>query len=237
MKAIILAAGKGTRLKPLTDTTPKPMLKIMGRPLLEHIIERLPEAIDELVIITGYKEEQIKDYFGVNFNNRKVQYVNQPTQLGTGHAALLAAPFLTEGEKFLIMYADDIHDKESITQCLEHDLSMLVKNVVNPKAFGVVSLDQNGIIQEIEEKPENPKSNLVNVGVYVLDTRVFAYQPPLTKSGEYYLTDMVVSLTRNHPVKAIESNFWLPVGTPQDLIRAEQELGNLKQMQHEYVAI
>lgn len=230
MKAIILAAGKGTRLRPLTDTIPKPLLPLLGKPILEHIIESLPDAISELIIVVGYRGEQIRTHFGNSFKGRKVSYLEQKEQLGTGHAALLTQHLLQDGERFIFMYADDLHDKKSIETCLEHNLSMLVKEVPDPKPFGVVLTNKHGVITEIEEKPAKPKSNLVNIGVYVLDTKIFNYTSPLSKNGEYYLTDMISYLAKDHPIQAITTSFWHPIGYPQDLETAEKILNERRSM-------
>jgi len=224
MKAVILAAGKGARLHPLTLTTPKPMLPLLGKPLLEHIIDDLPEIIDELIIVIGYKGEQIQKHFGTKFKHRSVSYIEQKEQLGTGHAALLAKPFLQEGERFLFMYADDLHHPQSIEKALDFEISMLVKEVEDPRPFGTVITDENGLVMEMEEKPEKPKSNLVNIGIYILDTRIFDFKPPLTKKGEYYLTDMIAEFAQKNPVQTIVTKFWHPIGYPKDLEEAKKIL-------------
>lgn len=224
MKAIILAAGKGTRLKPLTDTTPKPLLPILQKPILEHIIESLPNQITELVIIVGYKADMIRAHFGDSFCNRRVSYIEQTEQLGTGHAALLAKPILKDNERFMFLFADDLHDKKSIEQCLGFNLGMLVTEVSDPRRFGVVTVNKQNIVTHIDEKPDFPKSNLVNIGVYVLDTKIFSYQQPPSKTGEYYLTDMISALSKDYPIHAVKTDFWHPIGYPQDLLSAEQVL-------------
>lgn len=224
MKAIILAAGKGTRLRPLTDTTPKPLIPLLGKPILEHIIDTLPDVINELIIVVGYKGEQIKKHFGNKFGERNISYVDQPEQLGTGHAAILTKHLLQDGEKFIFLYADDLHDKKSIAESLEYDLSMLVKEVADPRPFGVVLTDKNDIVTEIEEKPTNPKSNLVNIGVYVLDTRIFNYPAFVGKNREIYLTDMISIFAKDFPIKAVTTAFWHPIGYPKDLESAEKIL-------------
>jgi NDP-sugar pyrophosphorylase family protein len=89
MQCVILAAGKGTRLRPLTDTIPKPLVKVAGRPLLDHIVEALPSSVNELIIVTGYLEEQIHTHCGKSFHGRKVTYVHQEEQKGTAHALWL----------------------------------------------------------------------------------------------------------------------------------------------------
>lgn len=224
MKAIILAAGKGTRLRPLTDTTPKPLVPILGKPILEHIIDSLPEVINELILVVGYKGEQLKKHFGESFGGRKVSYVEQTEQLGTGHAAVLTKHLLKDGERFIFLYADDLHDKKSIEKALLYDLSMLVKEVADPRPFGVILTNENGVVTDIEEKPENPKSNLVNIGVYVLDTRIFNYPAESTKNNEIYLTNMISFFAKDFPIQAVTTEFWHPIGYPKDLESAEQVL-------------
>src|SRR3989344_8985294 len=109
MKAIILAAGEGKRMRPLTLTKPKPMLEVLDKPLLHWIIDSLPEEITEIILVIGYKGDQIKKYFGNSFGGRKITYIEQKEQLGTAHALKLVKPILKNGERFIFMYADDLH--------------------------------------------------------------------------------------------------------------------------------
>lgn len=227
MKAIILAAGKGTRLRPYTHMAPKPLLRVQGKPILTHIIDTLPNVIDEIILVIGYKGDMIRSYFGDMYNGKKISYIEQAEQRGTGHAAFLAQPFLDKGERFLFMYADDLQDPYSIEILLTYPYGMLVKEVSDPTSFGVVLVDRKNRVLEIEEKPEYPKSNLVNIGVYVLDTQIFDYPPELSSSGEYYLTDMVTMFAKDHPMYAIPTAFWHPIGYPKDLEIAEQVLNDI----------
>src|SRR3989338_11252442 len=107
MKCVILAAGEGIRMRPLTLEKPKPLLAINGKPLIEHVIENLPKEIDELVVVIGYKGEQIKDFLGKKFHGLKVKYVWQKEKLGTGHALRLCREHLGS-DNFLMLFADDI---------------------------------------------------------------------------------------------------------------------------------
>ena len=93
MQCVILAAGKGTRMRPLTEHTPKPLIKVCGKPILQHIVEALPAEIDELILVVGYLEEQIRTFCGAEFCGRKVKYVTQGNSAGgTGDALRCAAP-------------------------------------------------------------------------------------------------------------------------------------------------
>ncbi len=109
MRCIILAAGEGVRMRPLTLATPKPMIKVCGRPLLEHIIDALPAEVDELILVVGYLREQIRDYFGDSFKRFKINYIVQENKLGTYNALKLCEHLLRLEERFLLIYADDLH--------------------------------------------------------------------------------------------------------------------------------
>lgn len=224
MKAIILAAGVGKRLRPLTNDKPKPMVLVSGKPILHHIWNMLPKEITEVVLVVGYKAEKIREYFGDEFGGRKVRYVAQEQPLGTGAALMLCKNFIADGEKFLFLYADDLHSKKSIAKLLKHDCALLVYKHADPSRFGVVETAPDGKIVSLEEKPEKPKSNLVSVGVYVLPSRIFNYAASPNVNGEIYATDMVNGLIADTPVYAVQSDFWHPIGYPEDITAAEQIL-------------
>ncbi len=226
MKAIILAAGEGIRLRPLTENTPKPMVKVNGKPILEHIIEDLPRNIDRIVLVVGYLHQQIQDYFGNNFRGIKIDYVVQNGKLGTYHALELCKDFVNDDEKFIVTYADDLHGAENFKNCSESDrCALLVLEAENPRKFGVVEADEDGVVVGIEEKPENPKSNLVSTGVLVLDKNIFNYPAHKHPNGEHYLTDSIAQMVKaGHKFKAIRSNSWLPIGYPEDIKKAEEAL-------------
>jgi len=223
MKCVILAAGEGQRMRPLTFETPKPLLKVAGKTLLERIISNLPPEIDELILVIGYKGEQIVNFFGDEFNGFKVKYVWQNEKLGTGHALKLCRHLLGD-ERFMMLYADDIHGELGLKNLLKHELALASALVEDPGRFGVISVGDGGKILEIEEKPEKPKSNVISAGAMVLDERIFKYEPARHSNGEFYLTDMVSQMLEEHEVFAVEASFWLPVGYPEDLKKAEEIL-------------
>lgn len=223
MKAVILAAGEGKRMRPLTDKIPKPMVKLMGRPLLEHLLESMPEEVDEIILVVGYKHEHIRKHFGEKFDRFRIRYVNQDKPEGTARALALSKDLLGKG-KFLSLYADDLHGKDDLQALTKHPLSVLVKEVPNPERFGVVTLAGDNQVVSITEKPENPITNLVVTGPAVLDERIFEFEPPRHKSGEYFLAEAIGRLVEYHPVVAVRQLFWLPIGYPEDLAKAELHL-------------
>ena len=192
MKCIILAAGEGIRMKPLTNNIPKPMLKVAGKPILEHILNSMPDKVNQVILVVGYLRQQIQEYFGNNFGRIKINYVVQNGKLGTYHALELCKDMLDEDEKFIVTYADDLHGVENFKKCAESkNCSILTLEAQDPSKFGVVEVDNSGAVVGIEEKPKNPKSNLVSTGVLVLDKNIFNYPANKHTNGEYYLTDSI----------------------------------------------
>ena len=223
MKAVILCAGEGVRMRPLTLTRPKALIELGGRPLLEHILYSLPDAVDEVILVVGYLGDQIQKRFGGEFLGKKISYVRQPEKNGTWGALMTAKPLLGD-EKFLFLFGDDIIDKESIERCLTHDLAILVKEVEDPKRFGVVVADAHGKAKDFVEKPEIPPSKLASTGVMALDGRVFKYWPSMHRDGEYYLTDAVSQLMRDYDMFVERAKFWTTTSRPEDIPIIEEKL-------------
>jgi len=227
MKAVIFAAGEGKRLHPLTLERPKPLVEVSGKPLIQHIWEVLPRVVDEVVVVVGYKREMIRDFLGDEFLGKRVTYVEQDEPLGTAYALNLCRSHLEHEEKFLLMYADDIHGGVAIEKCLEYDAALLVSFVDDPRRFGVVVVREDGTVHNIEEKPEHPKSNLAVTGVYVLTPKIFDYESMHARNGEHYLTDMIAGFVHDHPMRVVESGLWIPIAYPHDIAHAEEVLSNI----------
>ncbi len=219
MQCVILAAGKGTRLRPLTDTTPKPLVMVAGKPLLDHIVSALPSIIDELIIVHGYLGEQIKNYCGEEFYGKKVTYVEQIEQKGTAHALWLCQKLLRD--RFLFMFADDIHGKDDIARVASYSRGLLVMPTDTPERFGIVMRHPDGTLATFVEKPTQPPSNLASTGVMVLDTHIFNFPLPAPKNGEQYLTDVVAVYAKEYPMAVVEESLWIPIGYPEDITKAE----------------
>lgn len=221
MQCVILAAGKGTRMRPLTEHVPKPLVKVCGKPLLQHIVEALPSEIDEIILVVNYLEDQIRAYCGEEFCGRKVKYVTQANPAGgTGDALRCAEPLLRG--RFLFMYADDIHGAKTLKDVMSYPYAMLAAHSEEPQHFGVLEINNDGTLKSIHEKPEIPPSNLINIGGMVLDTDIFSYEAKPSASGEVYITDMVTAFAKDHSVVVLEQYVWIPVGKPEDIALAEE---------------
>lgn len=225
MQAIILAAGKGKRLRPLTNEVPKPLLKVVDKPILHYIFDTLPDEIDEVILVIGYLGHKIRDYVGDNYHGRRIRYVIQDEALGTAHAVSLARQHLRG--KFLLRYGDDIHTKDSVEKCWRHDLAISVSEVEDPSKFGIVKIRENGSLESIVEKPQsNPSSNLASNGILVFDERIFDYKASQHDNGEYYIVDQLLQLAQDHPVMVERADTWIPIAYPEDLKRFEDHLSS-----------
>ena len=174
-QAVILAAGEGQRLRPFTVTKPKAMLSIAGKPILRYVIESLAQnGIRNIVLVVGYRKEQIFDYMGSGEQfGVDITYVTQERQLGTAHA-LAQAKGTTENE-FLVLPGDKLIEADTIAQFVAvKPNAMLVKRVDNPVRYGVVTID-NGVVKGIIEKPKQPKSNIINTGIYAFNRQIFSF--------------------------------------------------------------
>ena len=226
MQCVILAAGKGTRLRPLTETIPKPLVPVAGRPLLDHIVEALPSAVDELIIVHGYLGEKIMEYCGTEYFGRKVTYVHQAEQKGTAPALWLCKDLLYG--RFLFMFADDIHGENDIARVTSYSRALLTMPTKTPERFGIVVRHPDGTLAEFVEKPTHPPSNLASTGVMVLDTHIFEFPITVERNGEYFLTDVIAEYSQKYPVAVVEENLWIPIGYPEDIEKAEAILSTQK---------
>lgn len=228
MQAVILAAGEGQRLRPLTFTKPKVMLPIANKPILEHLLNELIKAgIDELILVVGYKDEKIRNYFGKEWNGISIKYTMQRKQLGTADALKTTSHLIND--EFLMLNGDAIVSSEDIAKIIETNGNvMAVKEVPNPQDFGVVEI-QNGYVKAIIEKPEKPTSNLINAGVYKFDKEIFDFidktQPSIR--GEYEITDSIsLAITNNEKFKSVEIKEWIDIGYPWDMLKANKYMLN-----------
>jgi bifunctional UDP-N-acetylglucosamine pyrophosphorylase/glucosamine-1-phosphate N-acetyltransferase len=172
--------------------------------------------VDEVILIVGYKQEAIREYFGSSFGRLKLIYVEQPEAKGTGEALERARPFLND-EPFFVIYGDDLYHPEDLAACVHGGLSILVKESANPERFGVCLLDTDGRLLGILEKRPHPPSNMVNIGVYVLDQHIFDIDPIFLPNGEHNLAEQIGVMAELHHVKAIHARFWHPIAYPEDV--------------------
>ena len=196
---------------------------LSGKPLLEHVMEQVPDAVTDFVIITGYKGDKIRDYFGDSWNGRPVRYVEQKEQLGTWNAVFIAKDFIQK--KFIMLYGDDIGDKEAFTKAAGYDYCLLAAEREHPERYGVVELNPDSTLKDIIEKPEHPTTNLVNSGAMILEPEIFTIEPRKNERlGEYFLTDLLSDITKEHPVHVVRQKRWITVTYPEDVAKAEEAL-------------
>ena len=222
MDAIILCAGKGTRLMPLTENKPKPMIPIGGKPILEHIINKIEHFVDNIYLIVRYKKEVIIDYFK---DHPKIKFIEQGKKDGTGYALLAGKDYIDDD--FLVINGDIIFE-DNLKSILPYKNALALVEVKNPENFGVVVLDRENNIVELQEKPKNPKSNLINGGIYKFEKEIFNILENLEPSerGEIELTDAIVELIKKkREIKGIKlKGYWSDIGRPWDILEGNKHI-------------
>ena len=213
-------------MRPLTETRPKPMLPVAGRPILQHVLDATAPYVDGFVLIVGYRDDAIREAIGEEYRGHPVEYREQTEQLGTGHAVGRAADAVDE--RFLVLNGDVVIPEDLVASLAAADgPAMTVKPVENPSAYGVIERDGNRVTG-IVEKPADPPTNLANLGLYALPPSVFEIIDGLELSprGEYELTDALLELVeRGARVTAVEhAGPWLDVGRPWELLDANELL-------------
>ncbi len=224
MQAVILAAGKGLRLRPITETVPKALVDVCGTPLIFHILGSLPSTVTEIFVVVGYLGEQIVAAIGDAFDGRTVRYVTQDPLDGTGSALRLLKDALRG--KFLVVNGDDTYGKDDLDRLAAHNLALLVAPT-NDETGSTAVVDANGQFVGIRNDATVPPRFRV-CGAYVLDERFFDY-PLATVTVhdkiEYSLPHTLVAMARNHAISTETATDWQPVGTHEELARVRQRCG------------
>ena len=225
MQCVILAAGKGTRMRPLTDLHPKCLVKINERPILDYIVEALPDEINELILVIGYRGDQVRHHCGDTFYGKKVEYVEQSNPVaGTANALVTAREKLKPG-KFLVLMGDDLYGKSGLTHAVAHDLCVIAAESDEPEKNDVVITKSDGTLDDIKSKPENPATKIISTAAMVLDEHIFEYETaPDPRTGEQYLPDMVKKMAQHHPINVEVLDKWYPIGYPGDIVVVERVL-------------
>lgn len=215
MQAVILAAGEGTRLRPLTGGKPKAMIPVANRPIIEHVIDALlANGIRDIVVVVGYRREYVQRF--LNGLDIPVTVVVQEKQLGTAHALRAAAPEISDD--FLVLPGDNYIDADSIAAIRGEHCAMLVKDHPSPSNFGVVVV-KNGCIADIQEKPAEAATQTVSTGILSLPRETLR---SLTKNE---MPDAVMGLIRKGMrMKAVMAGDWQDAIYPWDLLRMNRSL-------------
>ena len=226
IQCVILAAGEGKRMRPLTGSRPKVMLPVANRPMLEHLICAVRDAgISEFILVVGYEEAAVRHYFGDGSRFAiQIRYVTQKRQKGTGDAVMSVKPYLKE--RFLLLNGDMILSLEDIKKILASSAPALgVCHSDHPQDFGVVTLE-TGLVTGLEEKTDTPKTDLINAGLYLLNTDIFIILDQIAPSprGELELTDALLPFISEGSLTAVTISSWADLGSPWDLLNANETL-------------
>jgi len=228
MKALILAAGRGTRMNHLTDDMPKPLIKINKRAFLDLILENLSVAgIDDVGIVVGYKKEKIIQHLKDSEPKIKTRFIEQEEQLGTGHAIKMAKEW-SGGEDFIVLMGDNLYSPKDIKNICREEGFCCVAGYEHkhPENFGVLVINK-GRLERIVEKPSSPPSNMINTGLYRFTPDIFDALDRTKKSerDEYEITDAITMLCQKQMVKVVKiQDYWLNLGCPEDIPKLEKFL-------------
>lgn len=228
--AVVLAAGEGVRLRPLTRHRPKPMLPAANRPILSYVFDGLIEAgISDITVVVGYGRSRVQDHFGPNYRNVPLTYVTQEKQLGSGHALLSVENEFDDS--FLVVYGDQIIESRIIEDVMENTtpetaatLGVLDHNRV--EHYGGVVMDGDRVV-DLVERPANGREYRLNAGVYGLDSRIFeAIRSAEPRDGEHSLIDALSWLVDSeHEVRGtITDGLWVDATYPWDLLEVTRDL-------------
>lgn len=224
MKAVILAAGEGKRLRPFTETMPKVMLPVANKPILEYVFDAVKKSgINEAIIVVGYKKEVIMDYFK-EYKDLKIKFIIQEKQLGTAHALLQAKNQITED--FIVIPGDNIIDQKSISKLIKDksDYSLLIKENPHPSKYGVVFIER-GRLKEIIEKPQEENGKFISTGIYKFPKNIFNIIKNLSSDGIYDLSTVIQSiLEQEKKINTITADFWMDIVYPWDLIFVNESM-------------
>jgi bifunctional UDP-N-acetylglucosamine pyrophosphorylase/glucosamine-1-phosphate N-acetyltransferase len=211
MDAVILAAGLGTRLRPHTLTTPKPLLPVQGRPILDWTFGALPRAVDRVVMVVHYLAEQVEAYLRQQTHFKDWAVVPQGTPQGTGDAFRKCRSQI-RSDKVMVLNGDDLFGADDLANLAACPAGVIVTEVQEPKKFGIAFLKPDGTLEKLVEKPDLPQPQLANTGAYVFPRDVFQIEIGLSKRGEYEITDYVTQLAARQQFHVVRSTFWFPIG-------------------------
>ena len=228
MQTVVLAAGEGTRMRPLTAHRPKPMLPVAGRPMLEHVLDAAVDAgASRLIVVVGYHDDAVREHFGGSYRDIRVEYAVQADQAGTADAVRAAGDHLADAP-FAVLAGDNLYDEATMGSLFEHVPAVGAFEVDDPRPYGVFELVDDRVTRVIE-KPDDPPSSLVNASAYVFEARAREWlDVDESDRGEYELTDVLTRQLEAADVKPVPFERWLDVGRPWELLAAnEWKLGEL----------
>jgi NDP-sugar pyrophosphorylase family protein len=220
MDAVILAAGLGTRLRPHTLHTPKPLLPVQGRPILDWALGALPQTVDRVVVVVHHLAEQVEAYLKKQKHFARWVTVPQEQPRGTGDALRRCQKHL-QSDRFLVLNGDDLYGARDLAELASSSAGVLCHSVDEPRLFGIAFLKPDGTLERLVEKPDLPGPRLANTGAYLFPRSVFDIEITLSPRGEYEITDYVTGVAQRESVQVVQAKFWLPIGTDEAWKQAE----------------
>jgi NDP-sugar pyrophosphorylase family protein len=214
MDAVILAAGLGTRLRPYTLHTPKPLLPVRGRPILDWSLGALPGVVDRVIVVVHYLAEQVVAYLGKQRHFSDWVTVTQDPPRGTGDALLRCREHI-RSERFFVLNGDDLYGADDLSRLADCPAGLLVYPVEEPKKYGIAFNRPDGSLEKLVEKPDLEGRYPANTGAYLFMQRAFEKKLELSARGEYEITDFVTYLAGLRLMQAVEARVWLPIGTEE----------------------
>jgi len=226
MQTVVLAAGRGTRMRPLTEERPKPLLPVAGRPLVGHTIEAAAAAgASRIVLVVGYGGDAVRDRIGDRAAGLPIEYAVQERQEGTADAVRAARDRLDDAP-FAVLNGDALYDHRSLAALYGDDgdgPAVGSCRADDPSQYGVLDLDADDRVTGVVEKPADPPSDLVNAGAYRFPADALdRLDVPESERGERELTDVLAAVCRSHSVRAVPFDRWLDVGRPWELLAANE---------------
>ena len=224
MYAVILAAGKGTRMSDLTKETPKPLINIQNRPIVSYTIDNLPDEITDIIFVVGYLKEQFQNTFGNTHNGMNIHYVVQENINGTDGALRMAKTLLQGEERFMVVMGDDLYMSQDLKKLIKYPYALLVDYSFDAKNFGLISIDDSDNFDGIIEKSDKHSEGLVSTAAYVLGQEYFDAEPVAISDTEFGLPQTLLGLYKTHPVRVVHALGWQPVGNPEQLKTANERI-------------
>lgn len=233
MKAVIAAAGRGTRMGELTNNQPKHLIKVQGKPFLYYVLKNLQDGgVKEFILVVGYHAEAMEK-FAKDYDEFKITLINQfekfgEKKYGTSVPIEAAEPEI-KNESFLAIYGDNLYSPKDVRRLIKTDDFNYISVLEHPEPekYGVAVADEEGFLQKIVEKPKEYISNLINTGLYKFTPEIFDEVKKVQKSprGEYELTDAVQSLAEKRRVRVLKlEDYWQDFGRPEDIEKVEEFL-------------
>jgi len=225
MQAVILAAGKGTRLGKITKTNPKALAKIAGKPIIEYSLSSLPDKVKKVHIVIGYQGNKIKAHLGNKYGHVDLNYIWQKELKGTGEALKLIKPFIKD--KVLILNGDDIYSKKELENLIKHSRAIgLARAIPQHNKYLSIKTDKNKMIKGAvyPTEKEMKRGAFLATGAYVLTPEIFKYKPVKLLNGEYGLPQTILKMAEKLKTKGVHMKKWIQINYPIDLQKAEKLL-------------